>query len=72
MVGTIELKHLNQCWTLEDINRVAMKIFAGQSPVALGSRGETHATSPPPSLGLSDRKEKFTDLGSAVLRPHVL
>lgn len=29
VVGTIELKHLNQYWTLEGINPMAMKISAG-------------------------------------------
>ena len=71
-VGTIELKRLNQCWTLEEINHAAMKISAGQSLGALGRHGEIQAALPLRSFGLSDRKDKFTDLGSTVLRPHIL
>jgi len=46
-----------------------MKISAGQS---LGRRGEIQAMLPLRSLGVNDRKDKFADLGSAVLRPHIL
>lgn len=72
VVGIIELKHLNQCWTSEEINHAAMKISAGQSLGVLGRRGETQAALPLRSFGLNDRKDKFTDPGSTVLRPHIL
>lgn len=69
---TIELKHLNQCWTLEGINPRAMKVSAGQNLGMRGNHGEIQPVSPLSSLGLNDRNDRFTDLGFTVLRPHIL
>lgn len=72
MVGAAELKCLNPCWTLEEINHEAMKISVGQSLAALGRCGEIQAALPLRAFGLNDRKDKFSDLASTVLRPHAL
>lgn len=55
VVGTIELKHLNQYWTLEGINLMAMKMSAGQNLGVHGNHGEIQPVSPLSLRGLNDK-----------------